>query len=199
MDPTIRLADPGADAGAIADIYAPYCGQSPISFEIQPPGAEFIYKRIAHGHERYPWLVCVSGEQILGYAYAAQHHAREAYCWSVTTSVYVHIAFHRRGVGRGLYRSLLEILRLQGFCNAVALISVPHPASTGLHDSMGFWRAGLLANIGYKAGAWRDVELWQKQLALLPEEPAPPLWVAAAQELAAWPNAILAGARDFKK
>jgi L-amino acid N-acyltransferase YncA len=184
MNRKIRLATP-ADAEAIQAIYAPYCGESPVSFEVSAPTADEIRKRMAALLPAYPWIVWEEGGSVLAYAYAGPHHPRPAYRWSVTTSVYVAAAHQGKGIGRGIYQSLLELLKLQGFINAVALIAVPHAASTGLHAAMGFDRVGVLGHIGFKAGAWREVELWQKQLAEL-ENPREPMSIAAASGLPEW-------------
>jgi L-amino acid N-acyltransferase YncA len=193
----IRLATP-ADAEAIQAIYAPYCGESTVSFELVAPTADEIGQRMAQLAEGYPWIVCERGGEVLAYAYAGPHHPRAAYVWSVTTSVYVAAAVQARGLGRGMYRSLLELLKLQGFLNAVALISVPHAASTHLHAAMGFNPVGVFRHIGYKSGGWRDVELWQKQLAPLPERPAQPISVATASQLPEWAMAMSAGVGSLR-
>jgi L-amino acid N-acyltransferase YncA len=185
MNREIRLARP-SDAEAIQAIYAPYCGESTVSFEVAPPTPDEMRERMAGLMPAYPWIVWEQEGNVLAYAYAGPHHPRAAYQWSVTTSVYVAKAYQGKGIGRAIYHSLLELLKLQGFINAVALIAVPHAASTGLHAAMGFDRVGLLGHIGYKAGAWRDVELWQKQLAELPENPREPMSVAVASALPEW-------------
>jgi L-amino acid N-acyltransferase YncA len=192
MDAEIRLARP-EDAAAIGAIYAPYCGESTASFEVIAPTTDEMRERMARLAGRYPWIVYTVGQDVLAYAYAGPHHARAAYVWSVTTSVYVAEAFQGKGIGRVVYQSLLEMLKLQGFVNAVALISVPHSASTRLHAAMGFSRVGMLRDIGYKAGDWRDVELWQKQLSVPPACPREPLTISEASTLPEWPIAMRAG------
>ena len=94
---------------------------------------------------------------MVGYAYAGRHRSREAYQWSVEVSVYVAENQHRRGVGRALYTSLVECLRLQGFFHAYAGITLPNPASVGLHESLGFQPVGVYKDVGYKLGQWHTV------------------------------------------
>jgi phosphinothricin acetyltransferase len=86
-------------------------------------------------------------------------------------SVYVDAAHRRSGAGRALYDALLELLRLQGIHSACAGITLPNEASVGLHEALGFALVGVYRNIGWKAGAWRDVGWWQ--LELQPPEGAP--------------------------
>ena len=162
MDCTILVADvwlrtsgwqQGEDAAGIAEIYRPFVASTPISFEIEPPDEVEIQRRIDGILPAYPWLVC---EQAAGWPVTrmrARHSARAAYQWSVDMSVYVHSEFQRRGIGRGLYVSLVRILRAQGFFNAYAGVSLPNPGSVGLHESIGFQAIGVYRNVGYKQGS----------------------------------------------
>lgn len=92
-----------------------------------------------------------------GYAYGSRFRPRPAYDWTVETTVYVGVSSRRRGVGRALYRSLLDCLQLQGFRSAVAAIALPDPASISLHESLDFKPVGIFAGAGYKLGEWHDV------------------------------------------
>jgi L-amino acid N-acyltransferase YncA len=153
---SIRLATV-EDAEQIQAIYAPFCKNSPITFETQAPTVEEMGQRINKLLQQFPWLVCHNQDKILGYAYAAPHHERAAYQWSVNVSVYIHETARRLGIGRALYTSLFKILQLQGYYNAYAGITLPNKASTRLHEAMGFQLVGMYTNVGFKAGAWHDV------------------------------------------
>ena len=107
---TIRLATP-ADASDCLEIYSPYVRGTSISFELTPPTAEEFKERIYSTLDTLPWLVCEAGDDILGYTYAGHYRTREAYQWVVESSVYVDGGQHRRGIARGLYTSLFELLR----------------------------------------------------------------------------------------
>jgi phosphinothricin acetyltransferase len=169
----IRLAKE-SDAEAVAAIYAPYVERTAVSFETVPPPPDEMRRRIGETTEVWPWLVCDTGDRIAGYAYATQHRVRAAYRWSVDTAVYVSDAHHRRGVGRGLYASLFEILRAQGFFNAYAGITLPNAASVGLHEAVGFTRVGVYRDAGYKMGSWHDVGWWELGLGVRAESPGEP-------------------------
>lgn len=194
MTPTIRLARPD-DARAIAAIYEPAVTESAVSFETDPPDAAEMRRRIERTLPDHPWLVCERDGEVAGYAYAGSHRVRAAYRWSVDVSAYVHPDHRRQGVGRGLYESLFEILRLQGFVNAYAGIALPNPASVGLHESMGFEPIGVYEGVGYKHGAWRDVGWWHLALAEKPDGPEPPIDVSAAKSRSGWDDALVSGER----
>jgi phosphinothricin acetyltransferase len=188
------------DAGEIAAIYQPSVTEGATSFEVTPPDASEMARRIRSLLAFAPWLVSSddlpgAGGGLLGYAYASPHNERPAYRWSVNVTVYVHAAHHRRGVGRALYRTLFDLLRLQGFYVAHAGITLPNAGSVGLHESLGFRPVGVYPAVGWKLGAWRDVGWWQLPLQARPATPAPPLSHAEAQVLPAW-AAVLARAPE---
>jgi phosphinothricin acetyltransferase len=190
----IRLATED-DAAQILEIYAPFCRDTPVSFETEPPSFDEMRRRIAAVLPSYPWLVCEEEDgSVLGYAYASKHRERAAYVWSVDVSAYVREGRRRGGVGRVLYTSLFAILRLQGYFNALAGITLPNPGSEGLHRAMGFQPVGVYRNIGYKCGRWHDVA-WS-QLALREPEPEPrtPRTLEAVLGSREWDEALSAGA-----
>ncbi|MDB5697754.1 MAG: family N-acetyltransferase [Alphaproteobacteria bacterium] len=162
------------DAAAIASIYAPFVSDSAISFETDPPDAAEIAARIRAADASYPWLVASEEGRILGYAYASRFRAREAYRFSVETSVYVLPAAQRRGLATRLYRELIDTLVAQGFTQAMAAIGLPNQASVLFHEAFGFENTGIYRKAGYKLGRWHDVGLWQRPLAgteVPPREP----------------------------
>jgi phosphinothricin acetyltransferase len=188
----IRLAEE-RDAGQIAAIYAPVVADTAISFEVEPPVAAEMARRVADTLPGYPWLVVDDGGEILGYVYAGAHRARAAYRWSVDTTVYVHTRARRAGVGRALYTSLLQILALQGFYTAYAGITLPNPGSVGLHETVGFTPVGVYRAVGYKLGAWHDVGWWARRISAPPPRPAEPLAMATVTASSGWHAALTAG------
>ncbi len=112
---------------------------------------------------------------VVGYAYASAFRERAAYRWTVETSVRIAPDAHGRGVGRTLYATLLAELTSAGYVNAVALISLPNPASVALHTALGFTRVGVLTRAGYKLERWIDVEIWERALASAVDGPVEPM------------------------
>jgi phosphinothricin acetyltransferase len=164
----VRDADPQRDAAACAAIYAPYVSDSVASFEAQPPTAGEMSDRIGAAHA---WFVA-EHDGVVGYSYGSPHRERAAYRWAADVAVYIDARHHRSGVGRALYDRLCERLHAIGLWTLCAGITQPNDASNGLHRTMGFVPVGTYRRIGWKAGAWRDVQWWQ--LDLRPGEPGPP-------------------------
>ncbi len=172
----VRAARP-EDAAAIAAIYAPYVLGGTVSFETEAPDARAIRTRMAASGGLYPWLVATNGENdtgILAYAYASRFRDRPAYKWTVETSVYVAGAVQGQGIGRLLYEALIDTLRAQGFTQAIGVLSLPNDQSIKTHEAVGFRRAGVYREIGFKLGRWIDVGFWQCQLHDARTPPADP-------------------------
>ena len=158
------------DAAACAAIYAPYVAETAISFEATPPSAEQMAERIAAAHA---WLVAEESDgAIAGYAYGSRHKERDAYRWTADVAIYLAAAHHRRGVGRALYGELFASLRDRGLRMLCAGVTLPNPASEGLHLALGFEEVGVYRHVGYKLGAWHDVRWYQ--LDLRPGNDGPP-------------------------
>lgn len=189
---TIRLAEP-RDAAAIAAIYAPIVESTAISFELTPPDAAEMGRRVVELAPTHPWLVCERAGQLAGYAYAHQFRARAAYAWAAEVSVYVHADHRRRGVARGLYTALLACLRVQGFQTVQAGITLPNAGSVALHEALGFRPVGVFHQVGFKLGRWHDTGWWELALTRTDGPPPPPRPVAAVRETAAWAEALAAG------
>jgi phosphinothricin acetyltransferase len=92
-----------------------------------------------------------------------------------------------QGLGRALYRRLLEILDAQGYRCLVAGITLPNEASVALHESFGFETVGTLERVGYKFGAWRDVASWQRHVG--PADDSRPRPIRPVEDVAAWLDA----------
>ena len=168
-----------------------------ISFEFEVPSEAEMARRISATLERAPWLLCEERGETLGYAYAVPFRARPAYSWSVESSVYIHASHRRRGIARGLYRSLLGCLREQGFHRLVAGITLPNPASVALHESLGFEPVGAFSDVGNKFDAWHAVGFWELELQSLPSAPAPTLSIAEASGRDGFQSALRVGSEGI--
>ena len=169
---SLRVATP-ADAPAIQRIYAPHVEETAVSFATTVPSVEALERKIGATLRQNPWLVCERDGDVVGYAYAGPFRERDAYRWTTETSVYVDREAHREGVGRALYGALLDLVNAQGYASACGVVTLPNPASVGLHESLGFEHVGTFEDVGYKHGAWHDVGWWRLRLPS-PAAPDPP-------------------------
>lgn len=174
MSVTLRLAQP-VDAAAMLAIYTPYVQNTTVSWEYEPPAlAEFAARLAEKQAAGFPWLVAEAHGEILGYAYAGRFAARKGYDWTVEPTIYLAETARGRGVGKRLYTALLTLLRMQGYCTAVALVTHPNPGSEVFHKAMGFAQAACLEHMGYKQGKWLGLSYFTCALQPLPAAPKPP-------------------------
>ena len=88
--------------------------------------------------------------------------------------MYLERGRRRTGGGRALYEALFARLAERGYRTAVAGMTLPNPASEGLHRALGFEPVGVYRRIGWKHGAWHDVAWVQRTLASTDDPPAEP-------------------------
>ena len=168
----IRLATE-ADAPAVPELYNWYVRHSTATFQYAPATVEEMRANIAGVLAGAPFLVAETASgRLAGYACAHPYHAREAYAWSVETTIYCSPDFVGQGVGRRLYAPLLALLREQGYCRAAALLARPNPESEAFHRAMGFRKVGCEPQAGFKFGRWLGVTTWWYDLNT-PATPAP--------------------------
>jgi L-amino acid N-acyltransferase YncA len=159
----IRLAKETDAVGAL-NIYRPFVLNTAITFEYEVPTEEEFGKRISATLKEFPWLVCLRNNEIIGYAYAHKHRFRTAYDWSPESTIYLSNENHRKGIGRTLYTTLFQILKLQGYFNVFAGVCLPNVKSISFHRAMGFEDIGVFKKIGYKNEAWHDTNWFQLSL-----------------------------------
>lgn len=171
-DLLVRLATVEDAAGVLA-VYAPYVRHTAITFETEVPGEAAFAERMAGIIGKYPYLVVEEGGRIAGYAYAHRIGERAAYAWNAELSVYFAPDCTGRGWGSAVMAALMELLALQGVRTAYSLVTVPNPASMGLHEKLGFAVMGIQTRAGFKRGAWHDVAWLHKPLGSFEGTPAP--------------------------
>lgn len=116
-----------------------------------------MQNRIKTITEHYPFLVCEMDHEIVAYAYAARWKVRQAYDFTVESSIYLKVGFEGKRIGSKLYPVLIEELKKLKIHSVLGGISLPNEASIALHEKLGFKKAGVLKEVGFKFGRWIDV------------------------------------------
>lgn len=180
-EPTIRLATPD-DAPALLAIYEPYVRQTAITCEYEVPSVEEFAGRIERTLKRYPYLVMELDGRPVGYAYVSPLNSREAYDWSVETSIYLARDVRHGGLGRKLHDALKQCLIAMGITNMCALIAVPARQGRRVPDAQqsgfpcpyGVSPGGCLRPLRPKFGRWYDMCWMELVLAeRVPNQPKP--------------------------
>lgn len=155
-----------ADIAAITRIYVHAVQHGTASFELDPPDANEMARRLdALNVGGFPYLVAEVENEILGYAYAGPYRARPAYRFTVEDSVYIAPDAQRQGLGRALLDRLIVESEARGYRQMIAVIgdSAQH-ASIALHAALGFRMIGTFEAVGWKFGRWLDSVLMQRPL-----------------------------------
>ena len=149
------------NAVAIAGIYNHYIENTVITFEETPIDAEEIRLRIGNPENDLPWFVFEDGGIALGYAYASPWKQRAAYRHSCEVSIYLDHTATGNGIGKQLYRHLINDLKQRGMHAIIGGVALPNAASVALHESLGFEKSAHYREVGHKFGKWIDVGYWQ--------------------------------------
>jgi len=157
----IRDVEP-ADAVAIRRIYAPYVERDVCTFDHAVPEVAEVEARVRAITVRLPWLVAERAGAVVAYADAGPFRSRPAYAATVETAIYVAPAQRGGGIGDALYARLLARLPELGVHRAMAVITVPNPASERFHERHGFELRGILDEVGRKFERWLDVAVYQR-------------------------------------
>lgn len=159
------------DAARLAEIYSWYVLNTAVSFEYTVPSVEEFEARIRKTTEKYPYLVCMKENKIIGYAYAGAYSPREAYSWTAAVSIYLDRDCRRQGAGSLLYKVLEKKLRSRGIVNLLAGVAycekedeyLSHD-SLHFHQKMGYSQVARMKGIGKKFGRWYDLLWLQKKI-----------------------------------
>ena len=108
--------------------------------------------------------------QLAGFATYCNFRVGAGYKFAKEHSVYVHKDHRGKGLGVALMRLLIEAAREQQVHTLIGVIDGGNAVSIALHERLGFVRAGIIREAGFKFGQWRDVHFYQ----LLLDTPAHP-------------------------
>ncbi len=161
---SVRVAT-GADANAIAAIYAFHVLHGTATFEIEPPSvADWQLKIETILSKNWPFVVAVDGPAVVGYAYATQFRDRAAYRYACENSIYVSAERRRQGIGKILLAALVQRAEEFGFRQMLAVVGGAEPSSIAVHKSLGFREVGRMKAVGRKFDRWLDTVYMQRAL-----------------------------------
>ncbi len=151
------------DAESLTTMYNYYIETSGVTFEETLITADDMRSRIQqiHFEKGFPYIVYEIDNEILGYAYATTFRERVAYRYTTESTVYVDPKHFGKGIGKELYRELIDLLKQQDFHSVIGVITLPNEASVKLHEQFGFRKVGHFTEVGKKFGRWMDVGFWE--------------------------------------
>jgi L-amino acid N-acyltransferase len=112
----------------------------------------------------YPVLIAAEADAVLGFATFGDFRAWPGYRFTVEHTVHVQADARGRGVGTGLMHALLPRAAALGKHMMVAGVDAANADSIRFHERLGFTRAGLLREVGFKFDRWLDLVFLQRPI-----------------------------------
>ena len=143
-----------ADLPALLEIYNYEVEHGTATFDLHPKTLE---ERRAwfeqHPGGRYLLLSAMEDGRAVGYASLSPYREKEAYAATVERSIYVDMAYRRRGIANRLMQELLSYAKGRGDIHTiVSVITEGNEASVKLHEKYGFLHCGCIREVGVKFG-----------------------------------------------
>ncbi len=99
---------------------------------------------------------------VAGYATLSSYRPKEAYASTAELSLYVSPSCRGRGIATALMQAILQAAREYPELHiVVSVITGGNAASIHLHEKFGFIHCGTLHEVGYKHGAYRDIDHYE--------------------------------------
>ena len=123
-----------SDIDSITQIYNKYIKDSTVTFETVELATDEMAHRVESLSNEFPYLVYESDNEILGYCYAHKWKEREAYKYTLETTVYVKSGCQGRSIGFDLMKELISECNKAGYKNLIACITKDNVGSCKLHE-----------------------------------------------------------------
>lgn len=157
-----------SDLAAITEIYAYHVTYGSASFEEEPPSVEEMTRRYKLlKDKKQPYYVVINNEtsEIVGYCYAGSFRERNAYRYTIETTLYLKPGNEGHGLGGLMLDKLIDECSKLGYRQMVAVIGdSANAGSIGVHKSRGFNMIGTMPGTGFKHGRWVDTVMMQRPI-----------------------------------
>lgn len=157
---TIRPADE-KDIAVITDIYNEAVRNTVATFDTEEKSVADRLQWFRQHDAMHPVIVAELEGVVAGWASLSKWSDRSAYDSTAETSLYVHVNFRKRGIGKQLMEVLVLEARKLGLHTLLARISHGNEQSIYLHERMGFKLVGTMKEVGIKFGQYHDVHMLQ--------------------------------------
>jgi phosphinothricin acetyltransferase len=149
------------DVPAITEIYNDAITNTVATFDKEQKTLEEQRQWFDSHGKRYPILVALLEEEVVGWASLSSYSDRCAYADTVEISVYVLDGFRGRGVGKELTGRVLKAGEEAGLHTVLARIESGNAASIHIFEKFGFEHVGVMKEVGFKFGRLLDVSIMQ--------------------------------------
>jgi L-amino acid N-acyltransferase YncA len=151
-----------ADATAVCRIYNEGIRGRGATFETRERTPDEVEKWF--DDPRFPILVAVEGEVVVGWAAASSYRTRDCYAGIAEYSIYVASSHHGQGIGNLLMPAFLQAVEQAGFWKVLSRLFPENAASRAVCARHGFREVGVYQRHARLDGAWRDVLIVERLL-----------------------------------
>ena len=152
------------DFDVIAALTNHYIVNTAIHFGLEPVTPQEMQESWQKTRDQFPFIIAERDGRFAGYAKVSTWRERKAYDNTCESGIYIDPAFHGKGLGKSMYRVLLNLCRERGFHTVVAGVALPNEVSCRLHESCGFVSTGVFRQVGWKFDMWHDARFFQIML-----------------------------------
>ena len=152
------------DYPQILEILNYYIKNTTINFSQTPITILDLSKMVDTITTKYPFIVLVENETILGYAYLSAFNPKQSYDITADLSIYLNPNVKSKGYGKILLNEIETLAKKQDIKNIISIITAENHKSLAFHQQNGFKIVGQLEKVGYKFNRYLDVYYYQKKL-----------------------------------
>lgn len=110
----------------------------------------------------FPVIVATDeNDKVIGFGTYGTFRMKIGFKFTVEHSVYVKEGFSGKGIGKAILSELIFIAKTQKLHVMVGCIDAENTGSIEFHEKLGFKKAGILKESGYKFDRWLDLQFVQ--------------------------------------
>jgi phosphinothricin acetyltransferase len=156
----IRIAEI-KDVPGITDIYNDAILNTTATCDTEIKSIENRMEWLNAHSKKYPVIVAVKNDEVLGWASMSRWSDRIAYTDTAEISVYIHKKFRDKGIGKLLLKEIIEAGKIGGLHCVLSRITQGNEKSIYLHEKFGFTNVGVMKEVANKFGKILDVHMMQ--------------------------------------
>lgn len=152
--------------GAAAALYNHYVLETTATFHTAPLSPRDMRELLFFDDGRFRSFAILDGSAFCGYLILSAYKNREAYRTTAEVTVYLDAARTGRGIGTKALRHAQTYAQTNGFHALLGIVCGENAASIRMFEKNGYFRCGLLKEVGVKFGRKLDVVLFEKIIGL---------------------------------
>lgn len=149
------------DISQITDIYNHYIAETTVTFEEKTVSQNEMKIRAEQISSKYPYLVAVDNDKVIGYAYVHQWKEKSAYSTTAESTIYLAPGYENKGIGSKLMRELIQKCKDIGIHSLIACITAENTSSCRFHEKLGFNQTSYFKEVGLKFNRLLDIADYQ--------------------------------------